>query len=151
MALRGSNMVSTDLKPQPALVDIDKLKEHEGINPAALDRLKEEIASDGILKFAIAVDKNTLTVIDGHHRIHALKLLGCKKIPVVFIDYGSPDVVVGSWREGGNVTKEDVVRAALSGEKMPPKTTRHLVLVNGAFTHIFALEERVNAPLESLR
>jgi hypothetical protein len=35
-----------------------------------------------------------VTVIDGHHRIHALKLLGCKKIPVVLIDYRSPDVVV---------------------------------------------------------
>ncbi len=144
-------MVSTDLKPQLALVDIDKLKEHEEINPALLEKLKEEIASDGALKLAIAVDRNTWVVIDGHHRIQALKLLGCKKIPVVFIDYASPDVVVQSWRLGENVTKDDVIQAALSGKKMPPKTTRHLVRINGIFTHISAVEEKVNAPLESLR
>jgi len=144
-------MDSTTLQPLLAFVDIDQLKEHEGVDPVRLEKLKEEIKSDGVLKFAIAVDRNTRTVLDGHHRIRALKLLGCKRIPVVFIDYNSPDVVVKAWREGENVTKEDVLNAALSGRKMPPKTTRHLILASDTFKHIFAVEEEVNVPLESLR
>ena len=144
-------MASTALQCELTFVDIDQLKEHEDINQVLLEKLKNKIASDGVLKFVIAADKNTGTILDGHHRIHALGLLGCKRIPVVFIDYNSPDVIVEAWREGENVTKEDVLKAALSGRKMPPKATKHLVLVNGTFKHISEIEKRVNAPLESLR
>lgn len=150
-AAKTSDTASTPLQPQLALVDIDRLKEHEDIDPLLLEKLRKEIASDGVLKFAITADKNTGTVLDGHHRIHALKLLGCKRIPVVFIDYNSPDVIVEAWREEEEVTKEDVLKAALSGRKMPPKATKHLVLVNGAFKHISEIEERVDTLLESLR
>ena len=147
---KKSDTASTSLRLKLALVNLDELKEHENINPVLLEKLKEEIASDKILKFAIAVDRNTSTVLDGHHRIHALKLLGCKRIPVVFLNYNSPNIVVKAWREGENVTKADIVNAALSGRKMPPKTTRHLILVKGTFKHISEMEKMVNVTLESL-
>ena len=114
-------MASTSLKQRLTIIDIDELREHEEINPELLDKLRKEIAADGVLKLAIAVDEKTKTVIDGHHRIQALKQLGYKKIPVVLIDYMSPEIVVQTWKEGMKVTKEEVLEAALLGKKMTPK------------------------------
>jgi ParB-like chromosome segregation protein Spo0J len=73
------------------------LKEHEEIRPEYLEQLKNEILSDGILKMPIAVDKATFIILDGHHRLHALKKIGCKRIPVILFDYQSPEVVPQGW------------------------------------------------------
>ncbi len=69
------------------LIEITKLKEHEEVDSRHLKELKEEIKSNGLLKKAILVDSNTNIILDGHHRLHALKKLGYSKIPVVFVDY----------------------------------------------------------------
>ena len=66
-----------------AIVEIDKLKEHEEVNREHSERLKNEILSEGVLKKSIAVDRNTNVVLDGHHRLRALKELGYTKIPAV--------------------------------------------------------------------
>ncbi|MDP2971868.1 MAG: ParB N-terminal domain-containing protein [Deltaproteobacteria bacterium] len=71
-------------------VRIEELKEHEEIRPDYLEDLKNEILSDGILKMPIAVDRDTYVILDGHHRLHALKRIGCKRIPVVLVDYHPP-------------------------------------------------------------
>ncbi|MEM2971384.1 MAG: ParB N-terminal domain-containing protein [Candidatus Bathyarchaeia archaeon] len=133
------------------IVELDKLKHHEMVDSARLEKLKEEVKSDGVLKLPIAVDKNTNIIIDGHHRAMALKELGCTKVPVVFFDYNSQDIEVQCWRNPEKLTKEDVIRAGLSSEKLPPKTSRHMVWVDGVQKHISALEKEVNIPLERLR
>jgi ParB-like chromosome segregation protein Spo0J len=133
------------------LVDLDKLKHHEMVDSARLKKLREEIKSDGILKLAIAVDKNRNIIIDGHHRAVALKELGYTKIPVVFVNYDSPDIEVQSWRNPVKLTKEDVIKAGMSSEKLPPKTSKHMVWVDGVQKHISAIERIVNIPLEKLK
>lgn len=133
------------------LIDIDKLKEHEGTDAEHLKELMEEIKSDGILKKPIAVDRNTNIVLDGEHRLKVLKELGYTKIPVVFIDYSSPRIIVLPWRKGENITKDDVIKAGLTKNKLPPKTSKHMVEVNGRLKHISFLEREVNIPLEKLR
>lgn len=144
-------MTPTSLRPQLTLIDIGELREHEKINAEMLEALKKEITADGMQRLAVTVDRETKTVLNGHHRVEALKQLGCKKIFVVLVDYMSPEIVVETWRDDGSVTKEEVVEAALSGKKMPPKTTRHMVLLGGRLEHISALEKEVDAPLKSLR
>lgn len=133
------------------LVDLNKLRQHEEADRMHLKELKEEIRSDGILKFAIAVDINTNIILDGEHRFNALKELGCKKIPVVFVDYNSTDIKVQAWRKGEQLTKRDVVEAGLRGKKLPPMTTKHMVKICNRLRHISAIEKRVNIPLEKLR
>ncbi|MFQ6074873.1 MAG: ParB N-terminal domain-containing protein [Candidatus Bathyarchaeia archaeon] len=150
-ASRALDFSQTDLQPQLTLIHIDQLKEHEGVDPGYLESLRAEIESDGILRMPIAVDRDTNTIIDGHHRLHALKHLCCKRIPVVFINYRSPDVAVTTWRDGEEVTKDSVLDAALGGRRLRPKTSKHLVLLNGVFEHISVIEKEVNVPLESLR
>jgi sulfur carrier protein ThiS len=134
-----------------ALMKINELKEHEEINPSHLKELMEKIKSDGILKKPIAVDKNTKIVLDGAHRLNALKALGCKKIPAVLVNYRSPKIKVLPWRKGEKIAKKDVIIAGLTGNKLPPKTSKHMVEVNGKLKHISFLQKRVNIPLEKLR
>jgi len=134
-----------------AFLKLEELKEHEEIRPDYLEELKNEILSDGILKMPIAVDKNTYIILDGHHRLHALKKIGCKKIPVVLVDYQSPEIKVIAWREGESISKEIVIHTALMGGRMPPKTSKHMIMVNGEFRHISIIETVINIPLEELK
>ncbi|MGQ9506667.1 MAG: ParB N-terminal domain-containing protein [Candidatus Bathycorpusculaceae bacterium] len=137
--------------PQLKIVKLNKLKQHEEVDPTHLKELKEEIASDKILKFAIVTDKNTNIILDGQHRFNAIKELGYSRIPVVYIDYNSPTIEVQSWKGNPHLTKKDIIEAGLSGRKFPPKTSKHMIRIGGALHHISAIEKRVNIPLEKLR
>jgi len=132
-------------------LEMEELKEHEEIRPEYLEALKNEIISDGILKMPIAVDRNTYIILDGHHRLHALKKIGCKKIPVVLVDYQSPEIQVVTWREGETITKDIIIHTALTGARMPPKTSKHMIMVNGELHHISIIETMINIPLEKLK
>jgi hypothetical protein len=133
------------------LIDLESLKEHEEIRPDYLEELKNEILSDGILKMPIAVDKKTYIILDGHHRLHALKKIGCKRIPVILFDYQSPEIEVLPHREGETVTKEMIIQTALKGRRMPPKTSKHMIMIEGELKHISILETVINVPLEKLK
>ena len=132
-------------------IRIEELREHEEIRPDYLDELKNEILSDGILKMPIAVDRDTYIILDGHHRLHALKRIGCKKIPVILVDYQSAEVEVIPWREGEKVTKEMIIDTALTGKRMAPKTSKHMIRVEGEVQHISILETVINIPLDELK
>lgn len=149
----GQNPSITRLKRllSAQLVELNKLRQHEEADPMHLKELKEEIRSDGILKLAIAVDINTNIILDGEHRFNALKELGCKRIPVVFVDYNSPDIKVQAWRKGEQLTKKDVIKAGFSEKKLPPMTTKHMVKTCNRLRHISAIEKRTDIPLEKLR
>ena len=131
--------------------EIEELKEHEEIRPDYLEELKNEIMSDGILKMPICIDKNTCIILDGHHRLQALKKIGCTKIPVVMVDYHSPKIKVIPWREGEMITKEKIIDTALSGKRMPSKTSKHMIILDGEWTHISAIEMTIDIPLEELK
>jgi hypothetical protein len=107
--------------------------------------------SDGMLKKPILVDKNTLTILDGHHRLNVLKKLGLRKIPVVLVDYYDPHIVVRKWGTNKILDKEKVLKIARCGKLFPPKTTQHFVLMNDGFEHVEILQGEVNIPLEKLR
>lgn len=145
------NLPESKIRLNTQLIELDVLKQHEEVDPAHLRELKKEIESDKILKFAIAVDKNTSIVLDGEHRFNALRELGCTKVPVTFVDYSSPDIEVQAWRNGERVTKKDVLEAGLSGKKLPPQTSQHMIRIWNTLKHISAIEKRVNIPLEKLR
>lgn len=134
-----------------AFLSIDELREHEEIRPDYLEALKNEILADGILKMPICIDAKTCIILDGHHRLQALKRLGCKKIPCIQVDYQSENIRVVPWREGETITKETIIGTALSGQKMSSKTSKHMIMLNGDWTHISAIEMMINVPLEKLK
>jgi cysteine synthase/O-phosphoserine sulfhydrylase/cystathionine beta-synthase len=133
------------------IVKLAELKQHEEVDKCHLKKLKEEINLDNVLKFAIVADKNTNVILDGEHRFNALKELGCRRIPVVYVDYNSPNIEVRSWKSDVNLTKKDVIKAGLNGKMLPPKTSMHMIRIGNTLLHISAIEKRVDVPLEVLR
>ena len=110
-----------------ALVPIALLKPHEEIDELHLHELRKRIISDGMIMYPVIVDIKTLTILNGHHRVEILKRMGKKYVPAILVDYDNECVKVFSWRKEWSVTKELVRKAALSGHKLPPRTSRHVL------------------------
>ncbi|RLG71800.1 MAG: hypothetical protein DRO23_11445 [Thermoprotei archaeon] len=86
------------------LVNPNVLKLHEEHIKEHLEKLKKQIVSDGVLKKPIIVEKNTMIVLDGTHRVTIARELGFKRIPAILVDYS--EVEIRSWARifhGGNV------------------------------------------------
>jgi hypothetical protein len=114
-----------------ALVDLSQLHGHEQIRATLLEELTEQIKRDGYLKRPILVADRHFVVLDGHHRLEAVRLLGCNRIPAYLVDYKSDIVNLGTWPDAivSTVTKDEVIRRGLMGDRFPPKTTRHTVTI----------------------
>ena len=80
-----------------ALAEIDRLHLHEETIPELLEDLTRAIEEDGILEDPVIVDRETFVVLDGMHRVKALRRLGCRFIPVCFVDYHNPEIRVDRW------------------------------------------------------
>jgi ParB-like chromosome segregation protein Spo0J len=111
------------------LIEINKLKPHEAVNSQHLRKLVSEIKKEGKLKNPVVVDKKSLVVLDGHHRLEALKILGCRKIPVFLVNYKSKEIRVYLRRKEllMKLIKEAVISRGKNGKLFPYKTTRHLL------------------------
>ena len=80
-----------------ALVELDELLLHEEIIPDSLAELKHRIMNDKVLKAPIIADKDTLVILDGMHRVTALRDLGCRFICACLIDYMNPEIKLDRW------------------------------------------------------
>jgi hypothetical protein len=108
-------------------IAIGSLKPHEEICPLHLKNLRAEIKKDGCVKDPIIADKNTLVILDGHHRWNSLLSLGAAFCPCCLVDYQSGEIGVACWRAGEKISKKEVLSAGLSGKLLPQKTSRHLI------------------------
>ncbi len=79
------------------IVPIADLSTHEKTIPAALDRIKHEIQTEAVLRHPMIVDSRTLVVLDGMHRVAALRGLGCRLAPVCLVDYQNPAIELHAW------------------------------------------------------
>ncbi len=111
------------------LVEVGRLKSHEEVRSELLESLVAEIKKDGFLRKPVLVEDKHYVILDGHHRYEALKLLGCKRIPVYLVDYVDDSIYLTTWPDAKykNVTKDEVLNMARSGKLYPPKTTKHIV------------------------
>jgi hypothetical protein len=134
---------SIPMRPKFAIVEIDKLRQHEAIQDELLEDFINMLRDDGVFKVPILVDEKDYVVLDGHHRVEALKRMGYTKIPVYLVDYWDEAIEVTTWPEAEieNVTKEMILEMGRSEDVFPPKTSRHNVKVR--------LKER-RVPLEEL-
>jgi cysteine synthase len=80
-----------------ALVETEKLLLHEETISKNLDTLLDDVKSVGIQKTPVIVDRDSLVVLDGMHRVKVLKHLDCRFTCVYLIDYMSPDIKVDRW------------------------------------------------------
>lgn len=85
------------LKLDIALVETDRLLLHEETIPEMLEVLAQCIEVDGVLKAPVIIDRETMVVLDGMHRVKALHMLGCRYTCVCLVDYQSSDIRVERW------------------------------------------------------
>lgn len=109
------------------IISIADLRPHEEIIPENLERVKEKIRDKGYLINPIIVDRDNLVILDGHHRVKALKLLGYKKIPAYTVNYFDKKIKVLQRRPEIPVTKEIIIKKALAGKVFPCKTSKHII------------------------
>lgn len=118
------------LKEDIRLVNINKLHYHEKVNRRRLKELEAKILKDGKLKKPVVVDKNTMLVLDGHHRCRIFVNLGIGKIPCQLVDYFDRNIKVNFRRQDikNQLIKEIIITKAKKGYIFPYKTTKHLLI-----------------------
>jgi hypothetical protein len=79
------------------LEEVKKLHIHEQIIPEVVDRLAKAIKKDAHIKHPVIVDKDTLVVLDGMHRVAVFEHLGYNLIPVCLVKYSNPNITIGGW------------------------------------------------------
>ena len=134
-----------------ALVPVRDLKTHEEAEPDRVRRVMKQMRSTRVVKKAIVVDSKSKVVLDGVHRLSALKSLGAVLVPAWLIDYSDNSVMVFSRDRKSQIPKEAVVRAATVGPRFPPKTTRHMTKAkDGSLVPLSRIEAEVSVPLSAL-
>src|SRR5437879_13215837 len=110
MARRSPTAKTTTMRFD--VVEIQALHGHEQIRPGLLAELRDLIKRDGYIRRPILVADRAFVVLDGHHRVEALRSRGCRRIPASRVDYSSAIVKLTTWRDAivSSVTKADVIR-----------------------------------------
>jgi len=114
-------------RPTFRLVAISELKDHEEVDPKRVDELVESIRHTQSVADPVWVAFGTGVILNGHHRVAALRRLGAQRVPAWVFDYHSASVRLDRWSDGPPIPKEEVERRALQGDLFSPKTTRHRV------------------------
>ncbi|MAK04517.1 MAG: hypothetical protein CMA03_01345 [Euryarchaeota archaeon] len=110
------------------LLDINWLKAHEEVHQKKVIELFEMTLRWGGYTKPLLIDRETGTILDGHHRYEVGKKLKLKFIPAIVIDYLEDDRIdVTTWSNSNlkKIEKTDVINMALSGKLFPPKTSKH--------------------------
>ncbi len=110
-----------------AHIDTSRLKPHERVSISRAIALLLHMYFFRVFPAPILIDRESHTILDGHHRHWAARMLGVKKIPCVVIEYLSDSTVqVETRRPTITVDKSEVLIRSRSGNLFPHKTTRHI-------------------------
>ncbi len=107
-------------------VNIDTLKCHEQV---VEDRLNsfinylQSLEGDILISSIIVCDK-TMMIVDGHHRYHAYKFFGIKKIPVTFVNYDSS--LIKAYFDD-RILKSEVINMVNQGNLLSPRSSKHVI------------------------
>ena len=73
---------------------------------------------------SLIVCNESNTIIDGHHRFHALNELGLETVPVTFIDYQSN--LIKPYFDN-RISKNTILKASMDFNLLPPKSSKHVI------------------------
>ena len=107
-------------------VEIDMLRCHEEVVEERLNsfiKYLQTLEGDILLSSIIVCDESNI-IIDGHHRFHALKYFGIKRIPVTYIKYNSPEIKA---YQDDRLLKSEVIEIVNLGKLLPPKSSKHVI------------------------
>jgi len=130
-----------------SIEEIGRLHIHEEIIPDVVDELVAKIEADGVFTNPVMVDEKSLVVLDGMHRVAAVRKMGYRFMPVCLIDYGNSNVVLSSWHRllsespSLNDALAVVEKLGLTAERTTWDTAYSCVEDRVANTAIFLKEE----------
>jgi hypothetical protein len=84
----------------PILITLRKtsdLKPHEETIAEDLKRLVNALKDNPVLRHPIIADRRRGIVLDGTHRLAAIKQLRCNFIPSALVDYDDPQITIERW------------------------------------------------------
>ncbi|HXQ79619.1 MAG: ParB N-terminal domain-containing protein [Thermoplasmata archaeon] len=113
-----------------ALLPLSELRPHERIEESNALDLVALLRRTQVLADPIWVARGSSVILNGHHRVEALRRLGAERVPAWVLDYESELVHLERWHPGPPIAKSEVVRRAEEGRLFPPKTTRHRLLLD---------------------
>ena len=105
-------------------VRADLILPNECHHPQHAASLAATIRREQLWRIPVALERISLAVMDGHHRLEAALQLRLMYVPCLLLDYDQ--VAVSASRQGYLVTPHEIVRRAKARELYPAKTTRHL-------------------------
>ena len=99
--------------------DINRLHPHEEVVEKSYKKLVKAFRKSEFMLHPIIVDEKSRVVLDGMHRLKALKELGYPHILVCLVDYFNPLIRVGNWyRVFEGVTLNDIFSIIKHFEKI---------------------------------
>ncbi|MEK6346291.1 MAG: ParB N-terminal domain-containing protein [Burkholderia sp.] len=106
------------------LIAVGRILPNEEHEAPRLREVLDSIARSGHWTTPIVLERSSLAVMDGHHRLAAAQHLALSRVPCLLLDY--TQVRVETRRAGIEVDGEQVVARSLARVLYPPKTTRHV-------------------------
>jgi hypothetical protein len=106
------------------LIATDRILPNEEHDEARLLEVLDSIERSGRWTAPIVLERASLAVMDGHHRLAAARHLSLPRVPCVLLDYSQ--VGVHARRPDYEVDAERIVARSLARSLYPPKTTRHV-------------------------
>lgn len=122
-----SIVLNEDLFVSNGFEQVDKLYPHEEVVLERMEKLVHYLVSlkPYVIIPSILICSDTNMIIDGHHRYYALQRLGYNKVPTTRIKYQSNLI---STHIDANISKNELLNAALNKKMLPPKTSFHHVM-----------------------
>jgi hypothetical protein len=95
-----------------SVLPIDSVHPHEKTLPQSVKALVRAILNERVQKDPIIVDRSTLVILDGMHRLSALKEVRASQILVCEVEYSDPRVVLSRWLRQVDTSEIGAVRLA---------------------------------------
>jgi hypothetical protein len=109
------------------LLPLNLLKPHEKTAKRALAKLKARLLAEGFLINPVIIENKHFIILDGHHRVQALKDLGFKNIPVHLVNYSDKNIKVNPRRKEIKISKDIIIQEVLNQKLFPYKTSKHTI------------------------
>jgi hypothetical protein len=137
---------TTKLTLKLRITGVDEVLIHEEIIPELLDELTRDIKQSGVVKDPVVVDERTRVVLDGMHRVAALREMGCAYLPICGVDYQNPSIKIGCWYrvvKGKNGEKfRGILRLlGLESQSCPPQEAQKALARRKALTAFLTPQE----------
>jgi L-serine kinase (ADP) len=152
----GFSIVNAKIPILIVLKRVQELKPHEQIVESDLQGIVAALKKDPVLRHPIIADSNSGAVLDGTHRLEALKRLGSFTIPTALIDYQNPLVIIDRWFRiiSGTTLKEFTLRIQqLTPHGVEAKVADQSLLSRSCYaslrdrTACFSFRSKDNSPL----